>query len=691
MLPNRYTGTKIAQAVKSGALYPGPIPSVFFWFRNGFVRGGNPAREVTVFIRSAALLAACASLSLASLGRAQGAVPPADTLYPNSTKAFVSVANTPNLTANWQKTLLHDLFDDEVMKPFTEDLRHQIDEKWLANHEKIGLSLEDLRGIASGELSGGLIGTASGRTAMVVLVDVTGNDAKATEALEKADRNLLKEKAKKSHKAISGVSVTIYDLPPKEDRQEARRVVYFLKDGLLAGADGLDALTDIIGRLGGKHNDSLSTVAPYQSVMKRLATAAGELKPDVRWFIDPLAVAEFRAKADEKKLKNVKMLRGEGFSAIQAVGGFVNLSVGEYEVLHRTAVYAPKPYERAMGMLEFPNSAPPAPPEWVAQNVVSFTTVNWEIKTAFERFGTLFDQLFGEGSEGTFNDTIDSVRDDPNGPGIDIRKDLVGHLGNHMMVLTDYETPITPSSERFVVAIETKNEKALAAAVQKSLETDENVEKREFENYVIWEMKAEEDALTSVVVERPDDATGNAALGVVTATNDKGGSGGRLRSKLGSEEEEEAVKLPNAAVAVARGQLFVSSHVDFLEKVLGGNQEGGRLADNADYKRVNEELTKLGANEVCIRNFTRADEQLRITYELFKAGKLPESETVLAQIIRSAQEEPADGTFRKPEFDGSKLPEYDVVRRYLGIGGTYVTTEENGWVVVGFLFRKEAK
>jgi len=626
------------------------------------------------------------------LGSAKGAVPAADTLYPNSTKAFVSVANTPELTAHWKKTLLHDLFEDEVMKPFTEDLRRQIDEKWLANHEKIGLSLDDLRGIASGELSGALVGTASGRTAMIVLVDVTGNDEKAGEALEKADRNLLKDGAKKSHKAISGVSVTIYDLPAKEDRQEARRVVYFLKDGLLAGADGLDALSDLIGRLGAKGKESLSTVPTYQALMKRLASDAGSLKPDVRWFVDPLAVVEYRAKDNEKKLKNVKMLRGEGFSAVQAIGGFVNLSVNEYEVLHRTAVYAPKPYERAMGMLEFPNSPPPSPPDWVAQNVVSFTTVNWEIKTAFERFSTLFDQLFGEGSEGTFNDTIDSVRDDPNGPGIDIRKDLVGHLGNRVMVLTDYELPITPSSERFVVAIETANEKALAAAVQKSLETDDNVVKREFKNYIIWEMKAEEDALASVVVERPDDATGNAALGVVTVSNspdDKAPAGGRLRSKLGNEEEEEAVKLPNAAVAVARGHLFVSSHVDFLEKVLGDNEEGGRLADNADYKRVNEELTKLGAGEVCIRNFTRADEQLRITYDLFKTGKLPESETVLAQIIRSAQEEPADGTLRKPEFDGSKLPDYEVVRKYLGIGGTYVATEENGWVVVGFLFRKE--
>ena len=197
------------------------------------------------------------------------------------------------------------------------------------------------------------------------------------------------------------------------------------------------------------------------------------------------------------------MLRNQGFGALQGIGGFVNLAVGEYEVLHRTAVHAPKPFEKAMGMLDLPNTSIANPPDWVPRDVITYTSINWEIRTAFERFSTLFDELFGEGSEGTFNDTIDSVREDPNGPGIDIRKDLVGHLGTRVSVLTDYKLPITTSSERFIFAVETTDEQALAAAVRKSLETDQNVIKRVFKDYIIWEMKAEEEAPAAVVVERP--------------------------------------------------------------------------------------------------------------------------------------------------------------------------------------------
>jgi hypothetical protein len=40
-------------------------------------------------------------------------------------------------------------------------------------------------------------------------------------------------------------------------------------------------------------------------------------------------------------------------------------------------------------------------------------------------------------------------------------------------------------------------------------------------------------------------------------------------------------------------------------------------------------------------------------------------------------------------LDGSKLPDFNVVRRYLGPGGASFTSEKNGWFVVGFTLNKE--
>jgi len=647
-----------------------------------------------VVFRARSLLLAAASvflgqviLSQASL--AVAAVPPNDTIYPNSTKAFVSVVNAPKLGKAWEATQLYQLFQDPVMKPFSEDLGEQLEGKWLAKHAKVGLTIEDLRGIATGELSVGLVTGAKGKTGQVFLADVTGNDAKADEVLKKAGESLINEKGKRSQKTIAGVTVTIYDIPPKEDRKNPRKVAHFLSKGFVGVADDVDALTEVLTRLDGKHNDTLIGVGPYQQVMKRLVGAAGTLAPDVRWYIVPLAVADYRAETDKKMQDKVKIMRNQGFGAIQGVGGYVNLSVGSYEILHRTAVYAPKPWEKAMNMLDLPNAPSLAPPTWAPRDVVTYTSLNWKVKSAFENFSTLFDELFGEGSTGTFEETIESVEKDPNGPGINIRRDLIDHLGSRASVLTDYKLPIDPNSERMVFAIETTNEKALAAAVQKSLGTDPNVIKRVFGEHIIWEMKSEEETFDAPLVEHPD-LVGTAG-GATTDSSPRDRLKGRPRGKGKEEDTEERRSIPNSAIAVAKGHLFISTHVDFLQKILAGADDREKLAADPDFVRVNAELDKLGATQVCARNFCRADEQFHLTYDLFKAGKLPESQTVMAGIIRSAtKDDEADEVApRKPALDGSKLPDYQVVRRYLGVGGLYATTEDTGWLITGFLFRKD--
>ena len=61
----------------------------------------------------------------------------------------------------------------------------------------------------------------------------------------------------------------------------------------MAGADGPDVLGELLLRLSAKGGDTLASLTPYQAVTKRLTEAAGDLVPDVRWYIDPLAVAEF--------------------------------------------------------------------------------------------------------------------------------------------------------------------------------------------------------------------------------------------------------------------------------------------------------------------------------------------------------------------------------------------------------------
>jgi hypothetical protein len=100
-------------------------------------------------------------------------------------------------------------------------------------------------------------------------------------------------------------------------------------------------------------------------------------------------------------------------------------------------------------------------------------------------------------------------------------------------------------------------------------------------------------------------------------------------------------------------------------------------------------LGALGSNHDSLHFFTRTDESYRATYELFKQGKLPESETILARLLNAMMGPQEEGVMRKQELDGSKLPAFEQVKKYLGPGGLFVQSEDDGWWLVGGLLRKQ--
>ena len=57
-----------------------------------------------------------------------------------------------------------------------------------------------------------------------------------------------------------------------------------------------------------------------------------------------------------------------------------------------------------------------------------WTTLQWDIQTAFTAAETLVDDIVGD--NGVYDDVIASLKEDPDGPQIDVEKDLVASLGS---------------------------------------------------------------------------------------------------------------------------------------------------------------------------------------------------------------------------------------------------------------------
>jgi hypothetical protein len=630
-----------------------------------------------------------------------------DALLPDSTVGFVSATNSVRLTEQWNKTQLGKLMTEPAMKPFEEDLRAQLQAKWSVVADRLGTRFGDLRGVSTGEACLALLNLppdAKGpnqdiHAGTCLLLDVTGNLNKAKALLAKARAGLKARGAKETVQTIRGIPVYVFDVPLPQAQQVAAgqggagavaatgQTVCFLTEKLFAACDDLAAVRDILARLvNGGQAHSLSQVVAYQKVMGRCAADVPQHVPSIRWYIKPIGFAEAVRAATplEKQPKGktiIEYMRHQGYTAFQGIGGFVDVSADGYQIVHRTAVYAPQPYEQSMKMFVFPNAKDKdfTPQAWVGRDVATYFTVYVDILNAFDNFGPLYDEIIGE--DGVWKQTLKGYIEDPNSIQTDIRKELVANLGKRVTMVVGYSLPITTTSERLLWAVELKDkaaEAAVAKAIEKCLKDDPTFKRREFQGHVIWEIVQEEETEGSPL-----------KIDVPTLMPKKDDD----KTKPDDNDDDQAKEdhfLPHGAITVAQGNLFVASHIDFLKKILKPLAADQQLATQPEFQKVwDVTFSKLGMSEQSSRSFSWTDRAVQPAYEMVRQGKMPQSESLLGRALNSlaAGGKPITAP-RQQRIDGTRLPAFDVVGKALGPSTAAMTSEKDGWFIKGVLMTK---
>jgi hypothetical protein len=144
---------------------------------------------------------------------------------------------------------------------------------------------------------------------------------------------------------------------------------------------------------------------------------------------------------------------------------------------------------------------------------------------------------------------------------------------------------------------------------------------------------------------------------------------------------------------VTDGNLFIASHIEFLEEVLSVEDSPSQLKTAGDYREVENAMSQLLPGIASARFFVRTDEAYRPIYELLRQGKMPESETLLGRLLNRLLTPPEvedEGVLREQKIDGRQLPDFEMVRRYFSPAGTVVRTGNDGWFIVGATLSKLA-
>ena len=402
---------------------------------------------------------------------------------------MVRIPNLPRFCEAWEKTSIGKLIDDEAMQPFIEAQRERAKNYLEAFDNKVGVRPEDLYEMASGELVVSWLPFPNDKRrpfALCVIADIRGKTEQAKLAIEKLDEDLKAAGWIRKDIEHQGKVVRIYNTKPKPGQLKVEQIVISLDETRLLAADRDLVVTDLLDTIAGDtEGKPLVKLDEFQNVLKKSSQAI--LKPvktgggtiAIEWFARPFQMARILRESLEVDRGNqvdiVKLLENQGFDAIKAAGGIVALAGDKYQFLHRGAILAPpvtdKPskYKLAAKMLQFEN-APFAPiPAWVHADAASFSRINLRFEEIFWASETLLNEAFGDE---IFKDIIEGIRDDEDGPQIDIAKNVLPNLDDQLILVTDNTLPSELNSERMLIAIRISDAEAIGNAIRKAMEVE---------------------------------------------------------------------------------------------------------------------------------------------------------------------------------------------------------------------------
>ena len=353
-------------------------------------------------------------------------MPAFDQLLPPMTKGYISFPSVGKMRDRWARTQIGQLVADPVMQPFTQDVRNQIRNQLIDDRFHLSLELDQLMNICSGELCIATILPKDDATghASVILVNVKDNQAATLEFLAEAAAQLDSKGGKRTVQQINGQEVVVYHVAPgKKERSKSRLSFEFLAGDLLVLGNHEAVCLDVLKRYQAEGRDGIASQTAHQRLIERVSDGASGT-PDVQWYIDPFGYAQVirNARGGPKKRGTdiLSILKTQGFNAVEAIGGWIHMSTGNEDFLHRTFIFAPgasdgdERFRLAARMLDFPNSNQWSWPDWVPRNLASAAQLRWNVREAFEYSSTLVDAIAGD--EQFFEDLLASIQNDPNGP-----------------------------------------------------------------------------------------------------------------------------------------------------------------------------------------------------------------------------------------------------------------------------------
>lgn len=518
-------------------------------------------------IRSLALPMLALAL-LASAPAQLSAATPSASVLPSNTLFYMSMPSVDEFKARLDKTSFGQIRKDPAFKEFIDQIGELMEKANREFERETKMKLQQLLDIPSGEVAIAVVKPRAKPLAVVGFVDFGKSEDTVDQLLDKLEDALDAENADRKVQEYKNTRIVVYKMPGADQQQGPFKpgFSYFVKETQFVVATDVSALESILDNWGGDAGDSFANDRIFKVIMQKCKSE--NEKPVFQWFFNPVetlkTVVQF-APAEQKL--NIQMgmaviLPASGLSDFKGMGGTADYASGDFESVSKSMMYVNQPPQGLLNLFRFP-ATDLSPPQWVSEKTQAYVAMNWDIAAAYDAVESIVD-LRGAG---TLEGLIENVANNPNGPGIHLKKDVIDQLNGRFHIINQGVDEIGQAVPKFLVSIGVKNTKSV------------------------------QDLFAKVIK----------GQGAPIQTRD-------FRGETIMEISNPPVTI---AMSVFNSAIVITSNVSLLEQIIRGDRTQDALVDSAAYKQIAKEMPA----KTSMLSFQNTDEQIRVIYDAARKGE----------------------------------------------------------------------
>jgi len=613
--------------------------------------------------QSSIFFAFCA-LTLGSFLPAVAARPTAPQLFPYNTVVYLRVDDFPEMKTDFSRTSMGAIRADETVAPLIDRLYSELLTAFPQIEEELGVTLEDILQLPTGEVALSLAVTDTARPMFAFIADVGANTETADKLIERAQFEHISNAGDLVEETIGDTDVTIFQNPGADDD-----LYIFIKEETVVMCSSELMALHLINAWEGTAEESdrnLSDNRKFTDIMRN-SVGADDYQPQISFFADPLTLINATTRDNFQAQAALALLPTLGVDGFKAVGGSLILAPPGFDSVAHFHLALGTPRRGVLNLLTF-GSGDMTPESWVPADVADYSTVFWDLAKTYDEVETLVDQVLGAG----YFENL--VEDNVNTPtGWDLRQDVIGQIDGRLTMIGKVIEPIRLNSLSRLISVKLKEPDVFAKFMEENIEKFQvPFEKKEYRGssyYLISTPNRGQPAVREVSFQDPGDRPGQ-------PNSIQDGDRQNFRQNF---------RRPQPTLAILDGYLVVADSFEIIEAAIDTSAgDGEKLADQSDFQLIVAQIkAQTGEIEPSAISFSRPEHSLKMIYDVVLGDSVQDTITNQAsnnqffRVLNSA-------------FQDHPLPEFSEISKHLAPTGGVLFNRPTGLHYMAFSLKPES-